>query len=66
MDASSVLAERAESDSDASAASDTDHGNGEDPPAFLLERAAHELSNWGRFPATVQSQRLEGEPVEEQ
>ena len=72
VDASSVPAGRAESDSGASAASGTDQGNGEDPPAVLSGRAAHELSSWGRLPETergrtrVQSQRLKGEPAEEQ
>ena len=71
VDASSVPVGSAESDSGASAASGTDQGNGEDPPAVLSGRAAHELSSWGRLPATVrgrtrgQSQRLEGEPAEE-
>ena len=71
MDASSVLAGRAESDSGASATSGTDQVNGEDPPAVLSGRSAHELSSWGPLPATVrvrtrgQSQRLEGEPAEE-
>ena len=41
--ASSVPTGRAESDSGASAASGTDQGNGEDPPAVLSGRAAHEL-----------------------
>ena len=40
VDASSVPAGRAESDSGASAASGTDQGNGEDPPAVLSGRAA--------------------------
>ena len=50
-----------------------DQGNGEDPPAVLSGREAHELSDWGRPPVTVQgrtrgqSQRLEGEqPASEQ
>ena len=70
VDASSVPAGRAESDSGASAASGTDQGNDEDPPAVLSGRAAYELSSWGRLPATVrnriwgQSQRLEGEPAQ--
>ena len=61
-----------ESDSGASAASGTDQGNGEDPPAVLLGRAARERISSGRLPATVrgrtrgQSQHLEGEPAEEQ
>ena len=72
VDASSVPVEMVESDSGASAASGTDQGNGEDPPAVLSGRAAHELSSWGRLPETergrtrVQSQRLKGEPAEEQ
>ena len=69
VDASSVPAGRAESDPGEAPASDTDQGNGEDPPAVLSGRAAHELSSWGWLPATVrgrtraQSQRLEGEPA---
>ena len=53
-----------------SAASGTDQGNGDDPPAVLSGREAHELSSWGRVPATGrgrtrgQSQHLEGEPVQ--
>ena len=72
MDASSVPAGRAESNSGASAASSTDQGNDGDLPVVLSGRAAHELSNWGRLPATVrgrtrgQSQRLEGEPADVQ
>ena len=45
VDASSVPTGRAETDSGASAASSTDQGNGEDPPAVLSGRAAHELSS---------------------
>ena len=41
MDASSVLAGRAESDSGASAASDTDQENGDDTSAVLSGRASH-------------------------
>ena len=69
VDASSVPAGRAESDPGEAPASDTDQGNGEDPPAVLSGRAAHKLSSWGWLPATVrgrtraQSQRLEGEPA---
>ena len=72
VDASSVPAGRAESDSGAPAASGTDQGNGEDPPAVMSGRAAHELSSWGRLPATVrgrtrgQTQRLEREPAGQQ
>jgi len=68
VDASSVPAGRAESDPGEASASDTDQGNGEDPPAVLSGRVAHE-SSWGRLPATVrgrtrgQSQHLEGEPA---
>ena len=47
VDASSVPAGRAESDPGEAPASDTDQGNGEDPPAVLSGRAAHELSSWG-------------------
>ena len=70
LDASSVPAGRPRIDSGASAASGTDQGNDEDPPAVLSGRAAYELSSWGRLPATVrnriwgQSQRLEGEPAQ--
>ena len=53
MDASSVPEGRAESDLSAAATSGIDQGNGEDPPAVLSGRAAHERSNWGRLPATV-------------
>ena len=72
MDASSVPAGRAESGLDASAAFGTDQGNGEGPPAFLLGRAAHELSSWERLPLTVmgrtrgQSQRLQDESAQRQ
>ena len=72
VDASSVPAGRTESDMGASAASGTDQGSGEDPPAVLSGRGAHELSSWGRLPATArgrnrgQSQRLDGEPAEDQ
>ena len=72
MDASSVPAGRAESGSGASAASGTDQGNGEDPPAVLSGREAHELSSWGRLPPTVmgrtrgQSQRLQDESAQRQ
>ena len=67
VDGSSVPAERAEIDSGTSAASGTDQGNGDDPPAVLSMRAAHKLSNWGRLPLTVrgrtrgQSQCLQSE-----
>ena len=60
----SVPAGRAESNSSASAASGTDQGNGDDPPAILSEREAHELSSWGRLLPTIrgrtrcQSRRL--------
>ena len=69
VDASSVPAGRAESDSGASAASGTDQGNGDDPPAVLPGREAHELSSWGRLPPTVrgriqsQRQHLEDESI---
>ena len=61
---------RAESDSGASAASGTDQGNGDDPPAVLSGRATHELSSWGRLPQTVrgrtrsQRQHLEDESTQ--
>ena len=45
VDAFSVPAGRAKSGLDASAASDTDQGNDEGPPAVLSGRAAHELSS---------------------
>ena len=72
VDASSVPAWRADSDSGASAASGTDQGNGDDPPAVLSGRAANELSSWGWLPPTVrgwtrgQSQRLQGESAQRQ
>ena len=72
MDASSVPARRAESNSGASAAFNTVQGDGEVLPAVLSGRAAHELSSWGQLPATIkgrtrgQSQRPEREPAEEQ
>ena len=72
MGASSVPAGRAESDSDASVASGTDQGNGEDPSALLSGRAAHELSSWGRLPPTVmgrtrdQNQRLQDKSAQRQ
>ena len=64
VNASSVPAGRAESNSSASAAFGTDQGNGDDPPAILSEREAHELSSWGRLLPTIrgrtrgQSRRL--------
>ena len=67
MDASSVSAGRTDSDPSA-ASTPTDQGDGEDTPAVLSGRAAHELNNWGRLPTTVpgrargQSQRMGGEP----
>lgn len=70
VDVSSALARRTESDPGAASASDADEGDGEDPPAVLLGKEAHELSNWGRLPATVRGrtrderQCLEGEPAE--
>ena len=69
-DAFSVPAGRADSDPGATAASDTDQGNRENPPAVLSDREAHELSSWGRLPTTVRgrtrswSQRLQGEPAQ--
>ena len=50
VDASSVPAGRAESDPGAASASDTGQGNGEDPPAVLSGRPAHDPSSWGRLP----------------
>ena len=67
MDASSVSAGRTDRDPSA-ASTPTDQGDGEDTPAVLSGRAAHELSNWARPPATVrgrtrgQIQRMGGEP----
>ena len=52
VDASPVPGGRAESDSDIPATSGTDQRSGEDPPVILSERAAHELSSWGRLPPT--------------
>ena len=72
MDASSVPARRAESDSGASAASGTDQGNGDDSPVLLSGRAAHELSSWGQLPPIVrgrtrgQSLRLQGNSAQRQ
>ena len=72
MDACSVPEGRAESDSSASAASGTNRGNGDDPPAVLSKREAHELSSWGQLPPTVmgrargQSQRLQDESAQRQ
>ena len=49
-----------------------DQGNGEDPPAALSGRAAHELSSCGRLPPTVRgrtrgrSQRIQGESAQRQ
>ena len=62
MDAPSIPAGRA--DSDPSAASIlTDQGDVEDTLAVLSGRAAHELSNWGRLPATDGAgPGLRGEP----
>ena len=64
MDASSVPAGRADSDSGASAASGTDQENDENSPVVLSGRVTHGLGSWGRLPPTVrgrtrgQSQRL--------
>ena len=72
VDASSVPAGGAEIDPGALAASDTDQGNGDDPPAVLSGRETHELSSWGKLPPIVrgrtrgQSQRLQGEPAHRQ
>ena len=74
MGGSSISAGRAESGlSAASSTSGTAQEKGEDPPAVLSGRAAHDLSDWGGPPVTVrgrirgQSQRLEGEqPAEQQ
>ena len=52
MDASSVPTERTESDPGASAAC-IDQENGDDLPAVLSGREAHELSSWGWLPPTV-------------
>ena len=53
VDASSVPGGRAESDLSAVSTAGTDQWNGEDPPAVLLGRAAHELSDWGRPPVSA-------------
>ena len=72
VDAFSFLSERAKSDLSAASTAGTDQGNGEDSPAILSGRAAHELNGWGRPPATVRgrtrrhNQRLEGEKPPEQ
>lgn len=72
VETSSVPEGKAESDPVEASISDTDQGSGEDPPAVLSEREAHELINWGRLPATVggrdrgQSQRLKGERARHQ
>ena len=50
VNASSVPAGRVERGSDASAASGTDQENGDDPPAVLSGRAAHELSSYSNGP----------------
>ena len=73
VDAFSFLSERAKSDLSAASTAGTDQGNGEDSPAILSGRAAHELNDRGRLPVIVrgrtrvQSQRLEGgQPLEQQ
>ena len=72
VDASSVPAGRAKNGSDASAASSTDQGNGEGPPAVPSGRAAHDLSSWGRLSPTEmgrtrgQNQRLQDESAQRQ
>ena len=53
VDASSVSAGKAERDLRAASTSGTDQRNGEDPPAVLLGREAHELSDWGRPPVSA-------------
>ena len=62
VDASSVPARRAESGSDASTASGTDQGNGEDPPAVRSGRAAPTVMGRTRG----QSQRLQDESAQRQ
>ena len=72
VDASSIPAGRAKSEPGASTASGTDQGNGEDTPAVLSGRAAHELGSWGRIPLTVtgrtrsQIQRLQDKSSQRQ
>lgn len=72
LEGSSAPAGRAKSDPGEASASDTDQGNCEDQLPVLSGRKALELSDGRRLPATVrgwtrgQSQRLEGEPVENQ
>ena len=65
VDASPVPDGRAESDSDIPAASGTDQRNGKDPPVILSERAAHELSSWGRLPSPVMG-RTRGQPLQDE
>ena len=48
MDIPSAQAGRANSDRSAASTPGTDQGHGEDPPAVLSRRAAHELSNYWR------------------
>ena len=70
VNASSVPAGGVKSDSGSSSASGTDQGNGGNPPAVLLGRAAHELSSWGRPSPTAtgrtrsQRQHLEDESTQ--
>ena len=72
VDASSTPVGKSERGSDALAASCTDQGNGEDPPAVLSGRASHELSSCGPLPPTVmgrtrdQSRRLQDESAQHQ
>ena len=47
VDASSVPVATAESDLKAASTNGTDQGNGEDSPAIMSGRAAHERSDWG-------------------
>lgn len=69
MNASSALLGRANSALDEESASDTNHGNVDNPTAALSGRTAHELSSWEWLPATVkcqtrgQSHHLEGDLV---
>lgn len=54
VDAPSALEGIVDGDPSAASTSDTDEGDGEDPPAVLSRRSAHELSDcWERPPATL-------------
>ena len=53
VDASSVPAVGAERNPGAASSYDTGQGNGEDLPAVLSGRPAHELSSWRQLPPTI-------------